>query len=453
MKQFLYLLPLAICPVYAQVADAQSACMAALDSVRNAQSDQMGPVITAVMDATGGDERAYADLLRKAADAGHPVALTWLAQQSLLQVQTQGLDLQNSPEAQRLRAVMEQAASQGYIPAVVEMAHYSGSGIGAAPDEKKGMEYLMQACKANNPRARAAYLLLTGRLEKEGADGAAVAAELKRQNHYVEEFLSAFSARTDEARSLEWMTQAATHGSASAACALALHYIQQGKDALGYEFLKQAVERDNPEAMAQLAAMSLPGAQLNDGLKTLIKPDTETAIRLFRRAVLLGYTPALIPLAGEYHKQPEKYGPERVFELYRKAADSGDARGGVAYAYCLVAGRGCTPDAERGLRILNQLVDAGVPFANMALADLYFNGTGVPADMTKAIRCLNSAASVGVPQSYTLMAVISQLGNAAKASDPSRARVYLRMAEERGEIAPQQTFDAMVKAGSWKFMP
>ena len=453
MKSFIYLLPLAMCPLSAQVTDAESACMSALDAVKDSQSENLGPVITAVMEATGGDERAYRKLMKKAADAGHPVALTWLARQSLQQLRSQGGNLETAPEAIRLRSVMEQASSQGYIPAVVEMAHYCGSGVGAPADEQSGMKYLMQACKANSMRARAAYLLLSGRLEKEGAGGAAAAAELKRHNFYVEEFLAALTSSSDEAKSQEWLTHAASHGSPGAACTLGLYYLQEGKDALGYEFLKQAAERDHPEALAQLAALMLPGAELSPGLQTLIQPDNEAAIRMFRRAVLLGFPRALIPLAGEYHKQPEKYSADRVFELYRQAADAGDPRGGVAYAYCLVTGRGCTPETERGLRILNQLVDAGVTFANMALADLYFNGTGVPADMGKAIRCLTEAASVGVPQSYTLMAVISQLGNASKPSDPARARVYLRMAEERGELAARQAFDTMVQAGSWKFMP
>lgn len=453
MKQFMYLLPLLLTPAFAQVSDAESACLAALDSVRDSQSEYLGPVVTSVLDASGGDERAYARLMKKAAEAGHPVALTWLARQSLQQLRIQGLDQETAPQAAQLRATMEQAASQGYIPAVVEMAHYCGSGVGAPANEQEGMKYLMQACKTNSLRARAAYLLLSGRLEKDGEKDAAVAAELKRHNFYVEEFLAAFTSSADKAKSQEWLTLAASHGSPAAAYTLALLYLQQGKDALGLEFLKQATERHHPESLAQLAAFTLPGAELSPALKNLIKPDAEAAIRLFQRAALLGYTPALIPLAGEYHKRPEKYAKDRVFELYRQAADAGDPRGGVAYAYCLVSGRGCEPEAERGLRILNQLVDAGVPFANMALADLYFNGTGVPADLGRAIRCLSAAASVGVPQSYTLMAVISQLGNASRPSDPARAQGYLRMAEERGELAPRQAFEAMVQAGSWKFMP
>lgn len=453
MKQFLYILPLALSPVMAQVADAKAACTAALDAMKTAQSEDMGSVITAVLDSTGGDEQAYYRLMKEASDAGHPVALLWSARQMLTQLKVQRKDLETAPEAVNMRAALEQAASQGYVPAMVELAHVCGNGIGAPADEDAGMKHLMAACKANSARARAGYLLLSGRLDKGGAASAAVAAELKKNNFYVEEFLAAMIGRHDEEKSRDWMTKAASHGSPGAACTLAFYYLQQGKHALGLEFLKQAAERNHPEALAQLASWTLPEAQLPEGLKDALKPDTEAAIRLFQKAALLGYTPALIPLAGEYHKNPGKYKPERVFELYRMAADAGDPRGGVAFAYSLACGRGCTQDTERGVRILTQLVDAGVPFANMALADLYFNGTGVPADMGKALSALTAAASAGVPQCYTLMAVIAQLGNASRPSEPTRARMYLRMAQERGEMNAQQAYDTMVQQGGWRFIP
>lgn len=453
MKTLAYVLPLVLCPLAAQTLDAKAACMAALETVKNAQSENLGPVVTAVMDATGGDEQAFWKLMQEAADAGHPVALTWVAGQGLRQLAAQGVELQSSPEALQYRSSVERAATAGYVPALVEMAHLLGGGVGSAPDEKKGMDYLMEACKANHSRARAAYLLLSGRLQKAGADDVAVAAELKKNNYYVEEFLSSCTAPGDEEKSREWLTAAASHGSPYAAGLLARYYMMQGKDALGYDFLQMAVDRDHPDSLAVMASMLLPGAEISPGMQAFIKADGEAAIRLFRRAALLGYTPALIPLAGEYSKQLEKYSRERVFELYRRAADMGDPRGGVAYAYCLVAGRGCQTECERGLRILNQLVDAGVAYAHMALAELYFNGIGVPADMSRAFRELTAAASAGVPGCYTLMAVLAQLGNTNKASDPMRAQIYLSMAEERGEYAPRQSFDALVQNGGWKFMP
>ena len=453
MKQFLYLLPLALCPVAAQVADAKAACTAALNAVQTAQSENLGPVITAVLDATGGDEQAYLRLMREASDAGHPVALMWSARQLITQLKAKKLNPETAPEAANARAAMEQAASKGYVPAMVEMAYLCGNGIGAPADEKAGMKHLMQACRANSARARAGYLLLSGRLGKDAASSAAVTAELKKNNFYVEEFMAALEGPRNEEKSREWLTRAAGHGSAGAACTLAFYHLQQGNTALGYDFLKKAVEREHPEALAQMGNFMLPGTPLPDGLKEQIKQDADAAIRLFQRAALLGYSPAMIPLAGEFHKQPEKYPAERVFELYRLAADAGDPRGGVAYAYCLAHGRGCTADAARGVQILTQLVDAGVPFANMALADLHFNGAGVPADMGKAVRYLTAAASAGVPQCYTLMAVIAQLGNASKPSDPTRAKVYLRMAKERGEVDSQNSFDTMVQSGTWKFIP
>jgi TPR repeat protein len=156
--------------------------MAALDAVKAAQSENMGPVVTAVLDATGGDEQAFWKLMQEASDAGHPVALTWTAGQGIRQLSALGINPESAPEAVKLCAAVEKAASSGYVPAQVEMAHLLGSGVGTAPDEKKAMEYLMQACKAGSSRARAAYLLLSGRMEKGGTKDTAVAAELKKNN-------------------------------------------------------------------------------------------------------------------------------------------------------------------------------------------------------------------------------------------------------------------------------
>ena len=63
MKQLIYVLPLALCPATAQVADAKAACMAALDSMKNTQSEDMGPVVTAVLDATGGKKHQMLGIL------------------------------------------------------------------------------------------------------------------------------------------------------------------------------------------------------------------------------------------------------------------------------------------------------------------------------------------------------------------------------------------------------
>lgn len=449
MKSFAYLLPVMLGVAVAQeVADARHAFNAALDAVLQSQSESLGPVISAVLDSTGGDERAYYRLMQEAADAGHPVALSWLGGQ----IRRQGAS--QADAAARIKAAVEQAADKGYVPALIQMADLAYAASGGAADEKQGLHYLMKACKAGSPRARALYLLLTNRLEKEGASSPAVQAELQKKNFYVEEYLAAISATRDEAASKEWMHAAAAHGSPGAACSLGLYYLRtEGQEKRGLELLQKAAELYHPEAMCYLASMLVPDAELPDALADLVAPDAGRAVRLFQRAALSGYVPALLPLAGEYRKQPAAYSAERVFALYRLAADAGDPRGGVAYAYCLASGRGCTAEPERGAAILNRLVDAGVPFANMALADLYFNGTGVPADMTRAVAALTAAAAEGVPQCYTLMAALAQIGNASKAPDPARARLYLRLAQERGEVDSQQAFDILVNTGTWKFIP
>ena len=104
MKQFLIMLPMALFPVTAQVVDAQAVFQAALDEVKEKQSENLGSVVAAVLEATGGDEQAYWRMMQSAADAGHPVALTWLARQTLQQLQVQGLDPETAPQAVKLRA-------------------------------------------------------------------------------------------------------------------------------------------------------------------------------------------------------------------------------------------------------------------------------------------------------------------------------------------------------------
>ena len=49
MKQFLYILPMALFPVTAQVVDAQAVFQAALDEVKEKQSENLGSVVAAVL--------------------------------------------------------------------------------------------------------------------------------------------------------------------------------------------------------------------------------------------------------------------------------------------------------------------------------------------------------------------------------------------------------------------
>ncbi len=450
MKKLLVTLPLGLllipCYVTAQAEipiaqdmqqTTETAFSAALSHVLQSQSEDLYPVAVAVLQS-GGSESDFFRLMNLACDAANPVAQKWKAQQLLQSVAAAQADLLTSPDAVRARDLMKSAADAGYVPAQVEMARYAGSGVGAAASEAEGLRYLMQACRSGSSRARAAYLLLSGRLNTGKFDTPEISSELGKQNYHLEEVIASLYGDSPEA--LEWLEKASAHGSPTAAFMLGQSKLQSD-EAAALALLKLSAERHLPEALATHGVIQLSQQQGKEGLQNL------------QLAFMLGYTPAVTTLAAQFIRQPETYSPERVFELYRLGDTLQDDRSSVAYAYCLVTGRGCSASPEKGVEMLRQLADAGSPYANVALADLYFNGCGVEPNMMKAVNYLGEADAAGVPNAYVLMAVLTQLGNAAAPPDSRRAELYLKMAVERGESGAQQLFDAMIQEKEWHFLP
>lgn len=409
----------------------------ALSGVLKAQTEDLFPVAEAVL-ASGGTETAFFRLMQQAGEAGNPVARKWQAGYILQSVSAAQFDMGTAAEAVKARELMKAAADSGYVPAQVEMARFAGRGVGAPASESEGVQYLVKACKTGSKRARAAYLLITGRLNDGKFDAPEVVSELQKNNFYLEEVIASLYGDAPEA--LDWLEKASAHGSPTAPFLLGQSKAQADEPA-SIELLKMSAERHLPEALATLGVLQLNGSEREEGIRKL------------QLSFMLGYAPAAATLAAQYINRPELYSAERVFDLYKQGALLNDARASVAYAYCLVIGRGCTPDSEQGVAVLRELAYDGSPYANVALADLYFNGCGVKADMMKAINYLGEADAAGVPNSYALMAALTQLGNAVAKSDPRRAELYLKMAEERGEIGTREVFDSLVKAKEWHFLP
>lgn len=417
--------------------DLNAAFASALSAVQKSQSEDLYSVAEVVLQS-GGTEADFYRLMKQMGEAGNPVAQKWLAQ-FILQSVTGGLhDLVTAPEASRARELMKASADAGYLPALVEMARFVGSGVGAPASETEGMKYLMKASASGSGRARAAYLLLTGRLENGKFDAPEVESELKKNNFHLEEVIASLYGDSPEA--VAWLEKASAHGSPTAPFLLGQNKVDSD-EAASLALLQLSAERHLPESLATLGVLQLNGEEAESGLRNL------------QLAFMLGYTPAATTLAAQYLNRPDIYSAEHVFNIYHLGAELHDDRSSVAHAYCLVTGRGCTPSPEQGIATLRELAYAGSPYANIALADLYFNGCGVEPDMMKAINYLGEADAAGVPNAYVLMAVLTQLGNAAAKPDARRAELYLKMAEERGEIGARSIFDALVAEKSWHFLP
>lgn len=429
----------------AQQTEPSVALKKALQDMQQSGSDDMYAAVKAVLDA-GGDETQFAAYMKEAAAVGCAPAKLWLATYMLSKNPPRPDAIATAPQTVEARKLVQDAADAGYVPALLEMSRFAGGGVGAPADEKLGMRYLMQACKAGSSAARASYLVVSGRLKPENLEAPEIVSELKKQNYQLEMLIAGMYGHTPQG--IEWLKKAASHGSGRAALLLA-----QSAEAFGLtddearQYIMQATNDHVPEALAILGSLQLAGSPEHG-----VEANPTAGVRKLQESVALGYMASAVTLATHYLTQPDVYSAERVCNLCRIAAEQGDARALVAYGYCLVTGRGCTADAARGLAMLEEQASAGNPFAHLALADVYFNGYGTEADIRKAVDCLGEASAYGIPHAYVVMAAMTAMGNANAQPDERRARLYLKMAEEKGEPNAQEVYDAILAAKKWHFM-
>lgn len=434
---------LALQPVaQAEISDAAPA-KDALARIAQENAEDLYPVVAAVLDA-GGDEADYAAFMRGEAKAGAPAAQLWLAQTQLEKLVAKGGDAVMSDEVVSAVKSLDAAAKAGYVPALLVQSHMAGAGIGRRPSEKEGLRLLTEACKAGSVRARAAYLLVSGRLNAADWTVPEVASELEKQNYHLEEIIASLYGADEQARA--WYEKAAEHGSARAAYVLSQTFEEAIPEEQAAAYLKLAAERHLPEALAAIGMLELNG----DG--QIVPVNREQGLRHLQEALLLGYQPVAVTLASQYMAEPGKHSAESILALYKNAAEQGDARAMVAYAYCLATGRGCEADAAKGREMLKSLAFNGMPYASMALADLHFNGVGAEPDVRAAVNALGEAAAAGVPQCYTLMAALTAMGTATTKGDERRAESFLRMAEENHEQSPREFYQSLLAEKEWHFL-
>ncbi len=434
------------------LADAEltKAFRAALDAIEKADSDDFYPAAKLVVEKTG-DPTLMKPLMAQAAKAGSAAAASWLALGELQRMHTAGEDLSSSPRARELRRSIFAAAAKQYLPSMVQASRVADMGVGGKPDNKLALKYLMDASRLKSAQARAAYLLLSGRLAKGDTKLPEIASELKKGNFYLEELLAQMHGDTPEG--VAWMRKASAHGSTVAPYLLTQSRAAGLQEAEAMEQLRLSADRHFPEAMAFLGSMELRANRLR-GAGLTLKQDAETGLRRLLEAAALGSPVAAQSLATAYAQQEAGPVPaEFIYRLYKIAADQGDALGMAGCGYCMLTGRGCPQDAVQGEKLLTEAAHKGAQWAYQALASAYFNGFGVKANMFAATNALTEDAQAGSLHAYSTMAALVALGNATTKPDAARAAIYLDMAKEAGEPEAQEVYDSIIKAGGWKFMP
>lgn len=401
-------------------------------------SDDFYDAAVLVLDATG-DESSFLPMMEKAAAAGSSAAQYWLAAQRLPFAEP------GSQKFKDVMALLDKAVKGKYSPALILRAQIKTQ-LG---DTDGAMADLMEACRFGNPKARAIYLMQSGRLSSGDYTLPEIASELSKNNFYLEEIIANFQT-TDEA-AYKWMRRASDHGSPTAACILSQIPDRDAVDALGD--LKLAAERHNVLAIYTYGLFCYQGDTVCEGYQN----NPQEAKRYLQLAAMLGSPEAAASLAEFYAiGNFEGASPTRIYRLFEFAARYGLPNAIAGVGYCKVLGSGGERDVESGLKMMMYARDKGDLWVNRALASLYFNGCpGVKPDLRKALDYLSADAVQGGVYSYAIAAGLAAVGTSENPPDPSMSAYYLDSVMQIPEIADdaRRVYDIIVTTKEWHFMP
>lgn len=384
-------------------------------------------------------------VLAAAAEKGEPVSQYWTAKRELDKRELKGDISLPGPDFAKALKLLRASASRGYLPACVACANLIGSGIGCEANREEALRFLQEACKKGSARARAVYMMVSGRIEAGKFDTPEMKYELDRGNFYLEELVADYyAAQQDREKCVEWLKRASRNGSASAAFRLAVLYSAEESGDLSEDpapYLKLATERHWPEALCMSGKVA---AGQGDAVRT---------VDLLSAAAQLGSGDAcrvLAEICGE--SGGTGITPELITGLMQRSFELGDLNGTAGYAYCRVLSSESPEEAAKWLALLEQSADSMSVSAYKALASLRFNGApGVAPDMRRAVYYLGEARSLGYVQADALIAALAALGCEGTPPDPSRAEAYLKMAVEALPIS-QQWYDQLIKEKGWIFL-
>lgn len=384
-------------------------------------------------------------VLAAAAEKGEPVSQYWTAKRELDKRELKGEVSLPGPDFAKALKLLRASASRGYLPACIACANLIGSGIGCEANREEALRYLQEACKKGSARARAIYMMVSGRIDAGKFDTPEMKYELDRGNFYLEELVADYyAAQQNRDKCVEWLKRASRSGSASAAFRLAVLYSSEESGDLSEDpapYLKLATERHWPEALCMSGKVA---AGQGDAVRT---------VDLLSAAAQLGSGDAcrvLAEICGE--SGGTGITPELITGLMQRSFELGDLNGTAGYAYCRVLSSESPEEAAKWLALLEQSADSMSVSAYKALASLRFNGApGVAPDMRRAVYYLGEARSLGYVQADALIAALAALGCEGTPPDPSRAEAYLKMAVEALPIS-QQWYDQLIKEKGWIFL-
>ena len=160
-------------------------------------------------------------------------------------------------------------------------------------------------------------------------------------------------------------------------------------DAQAEKWFRKGVEKNNPDAMENLAALIRA--------QRTAKPDEKEGAALLSKAADLRKGTAASPQAFQVRnlaRAPKE--PEAALAWYQKLAEAGNPDGAAWLGVALLEGRGAARDEVAGMRWLQEGAAHGSAEAAFALGVLARNGRGVAQDDAAAARWFTRAAEEGI---------------------------------------------------------
>ncbi|HEY7116934.1 MAG TPA: tetratricopeptide repeat protein [Tepidisphaeraceae bacterium] len=194
--------------------------------------------------------------------------------------------------------------------------------------------------------------------------------------------------RPDLERAEVLAQRAVDHGMLRGLVVLANTYQARGDGQKALQYVTQASDAGDPEAMRMLVEAYLFGRT----------PDLTKAVELFQRGALMSEPSLLEQYAMALELELAGLKQDRVLSrhMLRRAISMGNRTAEADWAYGQVTGAfGIAPAEKTGLATLQRLADANVSDAQLLLARLLLKGEHVNQDRPAAIVLMRTAARLG----------------------------------------------------------
>ncbi len=419
-----------------------------LDTIQKANTRDLAPAMQVVLDATN-DELAARSWMEKAAAAKHPVALTYM---SNYLVNSAVVDPVDPNRAKNQYEMVKQAATSGYIPAVVNESICLFTGQGTAKNEAAALRKMMTACKDNDNFARFTWLQMSKRLStKEDLKRPEVQAEINRKNDLVILFANTLASSTEE--QLGYLRSAAELKNRDALFALS-QVLSKSKPADSLILLQEAARLNHPNATAIIGTVMTrkdDNTPLPEGFD--IPRDPAKGLQMIKLASMLD-CPLASNMLGELYHAGDNTVPadqKRAYEHFRTAAFLNNPSAALTYSWMLMEGVGCKANPQLGVELCRRMMQSNLAQAKILLAYAYYKALGVKEDGVMAADLLQEAAAQQMPQAYIFLAFITQKGCAGLTADKAQAEAYVRMASLDMKEKAQEFYQKMLESGEWSY--